>query len=154
MLFIRSRLQACVVAVWVSRGTVNVMSRSSLVLIELFLISRHQSNSPLLPTARCNSALGIAYAGLGRKDEAIREGKKAVELYPVSKDADEGQSVVLDLAVIYTMVGEYEAALDEIEYLLSIPSETSVPWLRLDPIWDPLREHPRFQELLEKYAID
>ena len=55
--------------------------------------------------------------------------------------------------MIYTMVGEYDAALDEIEYLLSIPSLMSVPWLRLDPIWDPLRDHPRFQALLEKYAI-
>ncbi len=101
---------------------------------------------------RIHSALGIAYAGLGRKDEAIREGKRGVELYPVSKDAMIGPFRVADLAEIYTMVGEYDAALDEIEYLLSIPSEMSVPLLRLDPIWDPLRDHPRFQDLLEKYG--
>ncbi len=56
--------------------------------------------------------------------------------------------------MIYTMVGEYDAALDEIEYLLSIPSVMSVPLLRLDPRGDPLRDHPRFRALLEKYAID
>jgi tetratricopeptide (TPR) repeat protein len=103
---------------------------------------------------RVHSALGIAYAGLGRKEDAIREGKRGVELFPVSKDALIGPVRIWDLAEIYTMVGEYDAALDEIEYLLSIPSLMSVPWLRLDPIWDPLRDHPRFQALLEKYAID
>jgi serine/threonine-protein kinase len=52
------------------------------------------------------------------------------------------------------MVGEYDAALDEIEYLLSIPGWISYHDLRLDPIWDPLRDHPRFQELLETYKLD
>jgi serine/threonine protein kinase/tetratricopeptide (TPR) repeat protein len=103
---------------------------------------------------RIHSALGFAYAGLGRKEEAVREGKRAVELYPVSKDEFDGPFVVQDLAEIYAMVGEDHAALDEIEYLLSIPSWCSVQDLRLDPIWDPLREHPRYQALLEQYAID
>ena len=103
---------------------------------------------------RIHSALGFAYAGLGRKEEAVREGKRAVELYPVSEDQWDGTSVVQDLAVIYTMVGEYDAALDEIDYLLSITGWWSVQDLRLDPIFDPLREHPRFQALSEKYAID
>ncbi len=95
--------------------------------------------------------LGIAYAGLGRKEEAIREGKLAVELYPVSKDAFWGPINVRYLAEIYVMVGEYDAALDQIEYLLSIPyGNLSVPLLQIDPIWDPLREHPRFKRLLEE----
>ncbi|MBA7707981.1 hypothetical protein ES703_116866 [subsurface metagenome] len=95
--------------------------------------------------------LGIAYAGLGRKEEAIREGKLAVELYPVSKDALLGPTNVLYLAQINVMVGEYDAALDQIEYLLSIPYQyLSVPLLQIDPIWDPLREHPRFKRLLEE----
>ncbi len=99
--------------------------------------------------ARVHSSLGIVYAALGRKEEAIQEGKMAVELYPVSKDAYIGVDRVKDLAFIYTMVGDYEAALDQIEYLLSIPGWFSVPLLRLDPIWDPLRHHPRFQKLLK-----
>jgi serine/threonine-protein kinase len=103
---------------------------------------------------RIHSALGTAYAGLGRKEDAIREGKRGVELYAVSKDALGGLVRVWDLAVIYTMVGEYDAALDEIEYVLSVSGWYSVQNLRLDPIWDPLREHPRFQALLERYAID
>jgi serine/threonine-protein kinase len=99
--------------------------------------------------ARVHSSLGIVYAALGRKEEAIQEGKMAVELYPVSKDALLGVYRVKDLAFIYTMVGDYEAALDQIKYLLSIPGYFSVALLRLDPIWDPLRHHPRFQKLLK-----
>ena len=71
---------------------------------------------------RYHSSLGIAYAGIGQKDEAIREGKKAVELLPLSKDAAYGIPYAQDLAVIYTMTGEHNAALDQIEHLLSIPS--------------------------------
>jgi serine/threonine-protein kinase len=98
-----------------------------------------------------HSRLGIAYAGLDRKEEAIREGKLAVELYPVSKDALWGPLYVLYLARIFVMVGEYDAALDQIEYLLSIPHRyLSVPLLQIDPKWDPLREHPRFKRLLEE----
>ena len=75
-----------------------------------------------------------------------------MELLPVSKDAANGPSRVSDLAEIYTMVGEYDAALDEIEYLLSIPGTLTVPLLRLDPTWDPLRDRARYHALLEKYA--
>ena len=98
---------------------------------------------------RFHSALGIAYAGLGLKEEAIREGLIGVELLPVEKEAWRGSVRVEDLARIYTMVGEYDEALDRIEYLLSIPGELSVNILRLDPVWDPLRDNPRFQRLLE-----
>ena len=95
-----------------------------------------------------HSNLGIAYAGLGRREEAIREGKLAVEINPLSKDALYGPMLILNLAEIYTLLGEQDAAIDQLEVLLSIPSELSVPLLKLDPQWDPLREHPRFKALL------
>jgi len=98
------------------------------------------------------SLLGRLYARLGRKEEAIREGKRAVELLPISKDAFDGPSMVIQLAEIYTLVGEYEAAIDQLELALSVPSEMCVNLLRLDPMWDPLRDHPRLQKLLEKYS--
>jgi serine/threonine-protein kinase len=97
---------------------------------------------------RARGSLGLAYAGLGRKAEAIREAKRGVELLPVSKDAVAVFYPVHALAVVYTMVGEDEAALDQIEYLLSIPSRMTVWNLRLDPSWDPLRAHPRFKKLV------
>ncbi len=99
--------------------------------------------------SRLHSALGIAYAGLGRKEDALREGKLAVDLLPLSKEAYRGAYRAIDLAHIYAMVGETYAAIDQLEHLLSIPSPLSVPLLRLDPIWDPLRDHPRFQRLVQ-----
>ncbi len=99
--------------------------------------------------ARFHSALGIAYAGLGRKEDAIREGRLAVELLPVSKEAMRGTYRVADLARIYVMVGEFDSAIKQIEILLSQPSELSIPLLRLDPAWAPLGGHPRFKKLLE-----
>ncbi len=98
--------------------------------------------------ARLHTALGVVFAGLGRKQEAIQEGERGVALLPVTKEAYQGYYRALDLARIYTMVGEYDAAIDRLEYLLSIPGHLTTAWLRLDPTWDPLRGHPRFQRLL------
>jgi len=100
-----------------------------------------------------HSILGQAYAGLGRKAAAIREGERAVELLPLSKDASwgGGPDLLRDLAHIYILVGEYDRAIDELEQLLSIPCDNLSTWrLKLDPIYDSLREHPRFQALLDK----
>lgn len=96
---------------------------------------------------RFRSALGIAYAGLGRKEEAIQEGRKAVELLPVAREAFRGYFFEQELARIYVMVGEYDAALSRLEHLLSIPGWLTPPWLRIDPAWDPLRGDPRFQKI-------
>jgi hypothetical protein len=96
----------------------------------------------------------LSYALLGRKDEAIQEGERAVALWPVSKDALTGPLFVKDLAMIYAWVGDPNAALDRIEYLLSESSAMSVAMLHVEPYWDPLRDHPRFQALLEEYEID
>jgi TolB-like protein len=93
--------------------------------------------------------LGIAYAGLGQREEAIREGRTAVALLPVSRDAMSGPYGVKDLARIYVMVGEHEAAIDQLEYLLSIPSGISAALLQVDPFWDPLRSNARFEALLQ-----
>ena len=89
---------------------------------------------------------------LARKSfQAARFALEKTELLPVSKDAMDGPAYVERLVWIYVMVGEYDAALDQIEYLLSIPSWVSGPYLRIHPRWDPLRSHPRFQKLLQKY---
>ena len=100
--------------------------------------------------SRLYSALGIAYAGLELKEKAIKEATKATELLPISKDFWRGANRIKDLAQVYAMVGEYDKASDKIEYLLSIPGELSVPLLKIDPVWAPLRSHSRFQKLLKK----
>ena len=96
--------------------------------------------------------LGWAYAYQGRHEDAIREARKAVELMPVSKDALDGVSLVESLALLYTVVGEHDAAIDQLEYLLTIPSIISVPRLKFQPVWEPLHQHPRFKRLLEKHG--
>jgi len=126
-------------------------SRAESARIAIERAVRDQPGDP-----RFHASLGLAYAYLGQKSEAIQEGNRATELNPVSKDAALGPPYILNLARIYAVIGEYEKAIDSLEYLLSIPSSEflwqviSIPLLRLDPQWDPLREHPRFQSLLEK----
>jgi tetratricopeptide (TPR) repeat protein len=99
------------------------------------------------------SSLGIANAGLGEKEKAINYGKEAVDLYSIEKDALLGLNRIEDLARIYVMVEEYDAALEQIEILLSNPGPYSAPLLKLDPKWKPLWDHPEFIRLTEKYAV-
>jgi len=103
---------------------------------------------------RYHSALGIAYAGLGRKEAAIKEGIIAVELLPVSKDAMYGLGHLQDLAIIYTKTGEYDLAVKQLEQLLSVPSWVSPVWLEWDIRFAPLRTHPGYKELLINHTIE
>jgi serine/threonine protein kinase/tetratricopeptide (TPR) repeat protein len=98
--------------------------------------------------AQRHAALGLALAYLGRKEEAIREGRRAVELSPVSKDAFNGFYVQHQLARTYILTGESEKALDQLEPLLKVPYYLSPGWLKIDPNFDPLRNNPRFQKLV------
>jgi serine/threonine-protein kinase len=118
----------------------------------LALLEEAADVSPEDPAVRIS--LGRVFAALGRKEDAIREGERAVAMQPVSEDAVLGTIHLMYLAEIYARVGELEAAVDRIEYLLTIPSELSVARIRNSPTWDPLRDHPRFQEILEKYGED
>jgi TolB-like protein/Flp pilus assembly protein TadD len=96
--------------------------------------------------------LGIILAGLDEKEAAIAAGKRAVELLPESKDAFDGPQISAGLAQIYSLTGEKEEALRLLDHLLATPNGATVPLLKLDPIWDPLRDDPRFQALLQKHG--
>jgi serine/threonine-protein kinase len=98
------------------------------------------------------ASLGKAYAGLGRKEDAIREGKKAMEMVPLSTDKYMAPTYIVDMAEIHTKLGDYDQALDEIEQLLSMPFSFSVKSLEIDPSWDPLRSHPRYKQIIAKYS--
>ncbi len=102
--------------------------------------------------ARMHSALGLVYARLDDKEKAIAEGKKGVELLPVTKEAWRGYFKELDLAKIYTIVGEYDLAIQKLDYLLSIPGELSVPYIKIYPVWKDLLELPRMKEVIHKYG--
>ncbi len=99
---------------------------------------------------RYHRNLGLAYAGLGRKPDAIREGRRSMELVPRARDAFEHTLRVNDLATIHVMVGEADAALDQIEYLATIPSYFAANAYRFFPDWEPLRSNPRFQRLIAR----
>jgi eukaryotic-like serine/threonine-protein kinase len=101
--------------------------------------------------SRYHSALGIAMAGLGQKSEAVQAARRATEILPIYKEAWRGAYRATDLALVYTMVGEYDEALDLLEHLLSIPGDISITLLKTDPAWAPLRSLPRFRNLTEKF---
>ncbi|CAN5502432.1 hypothetical protein BH20VER3_BH20VER3_04530 [soil metagenome] len=92
--------------------------------------------------------LGLIDAMLGRPEQAIAAGLRAVELLPSAKDALDGPLLATNLAVIYTQVGERERALNELERLVSLPGGPTRGTLRVEPQWDALRDEPRFQKLL------
>ena len=92
--------------------------------------------------------LGKVYARMGKTEEAIREGVLATELMPFDNNAFEGAWFEWQLAYIYTWSGYADEAIDLLEHQLSIPSIVSRNSLRNDPDWDPLRDHPRFRELI------
>jgi tetratricopeptide (TPR) repeat protein len=95
--------------------------------------------------------LGLVLAGLGEKELAIAEGKRAVELLPESQDALDGPKVTLALAQIYAWTGESDEAIQLLDRSLSTPNGITVSFLKLDPIWEPLRGDPRFQALIDRH---
>src|SRR5437870_6273760 len=102
--------------------------------------------------AEALSALGVVDSALGNKEDAIREGRRAVELMPVDKNAIEGALLIKYLAVIYAWTGEKDRAFKRLEKAAKLPSYLSYGQLRLDPIWDPLRGDPRFDKIVASLA--
>jgi tetratricopeptide (TPR) repeat protein len=96
--------------------------------------------------------LGMADAALGHKEDAIREGRRAVELLPVTKDAVIGPLLVQYLALIYAWTGERDLALEQLTIAARIPGHLSYGQLRLHPYWDPLRGDPRFEQIVASLA--
>lgn len=105
---------------------------------------------PDYPQALC--VLGMIDAGLGRKEEAVREAQRAVELLPLEKDPLTHAELIKDLAVVYAWTGEKEAALDQLKSLLQIPAPLTYGELRLHPYWDPLQGDARFNQLVAESA--
>ncbi|HWY49956.1 MAG TPA: hypothetical protein VNW72_00580 [Chthoniobacterales bacterium] len=98
--------------------------------------------------------LGLIDAGLGHKEEAIREGRRAVELLPVGKDAINGALLIEYLAVIYAWTGEKDRALEQLAIVTKIPGDVNYGQLKLHPYWDPLRGDSRFEKLVNSLAPD
>jgi TolB-like protein/class 3 adenylate cyclase/Flp pilus assembly protein TadD len=108
------------------------------------------AEQPSYAEALC--ALGMIDAALGHKEDAIREGRRAVELLPVTKDAVIGAQLVQNLALIYAWTGEKDLAFQQLAIVTSIPGYLSYGELRLHPRWDPLRGDPRFDKAVASLA--
>jgi TolB-like protein/Tfp pilus assembly protein PilF/tRNA A-37 threonylcarbamoyl transferase component Bud32 len=100
--------------------------------------------------AQALSRLGLIDAALGHKEGALREGRRSVELLPLTKDAMAGADLLTNLAIIYAWVGEKDLAIKQLEEVLQVPGPACYGRLRLDPRWDPLRGDPRFEKLVEE----
>ena len=94
------------------------------------------------------ATLGLIDAGLGRKEDAVREGRRAVELRPISEDADDGAILLGSLAMIYTWTDDVNAAIDQLIFLAKTPGGPPYGQLKYDPAWDALRGDARFNAML------
>ena len=99
-----------------------------------------------------HAVLGFVYAGCGLKEQALREGRRALELTPVAKNAVDGAGVLYFFAVICAWTGERDLAFEQLETLAKIPAGASYGELRLDPSWDSLRGDPRFEKIVASLA--
>ncbi|PYK82410.1 MAG: hypothetical protein DME37_02555, partial [Verrucomicrobia bacterium] len=98
------------------------------------------------------SLLGMIDAGLERKEEALREGRRGCELLPISKDAIDGAALAINLAQIYAWTGEKDRAIEQIAAVERVPNTLSYGLLKLHPYWDPLRGDPRFERIVASLA--
>jgi tetratricopeptide (TPR) repeat protein len=103
-----------------------------------------------------HGSLGWAYAGLGEAASAVAEGRKAMAMHPTSKDPFEGPVREESMAHIYALLGDADHAIPILKRLLQIPYPSMYPGaitpalLRIDPVWDQIRNDPRFQQLVSE----
>jgi serine/threonine protein kinase/tetratricopeptide (TPR) repeat protein len=98
-------------------------------------------------------AIGVVDAALGNKEDAIREGERAIELVPVSKNAIDGARMIQYLAVIHAWTGDKDSAIERLAEAAKLPgSHVTYGYLRLHPVWDPLRGDPRFEAIVASLA--
>jgi len=113
-------------------------------------LEQEREDSPGDPAI--HAALGWTYALIGEEEKAIEAGKRAVELTPITSDAMSGHSYLVMLARIYAWADEPYLAVKTIHTAMTTPGWISVSALELNPYWDPIRDDPRFQELLRMYS--
>ena len=94
------------------------------------------------------SDLGMALAGLHLKEQAIEAGKKALEIKNLSTDPMDGWIPERTMVMIQVMVGEYDEAMNRLDKIMELHGFLSADYLKLDPFWDPVRNHPKFKEII------
>ena len=116
------------------------------------LLDAQLKQSPDSPDMHILLAKVLAY--LGEKDAALAEAQRATELLPESKDAFGGPEIAAGVAEVQAILGDNGRAIEILDGLLSRPSGVTVQGLKINPIWDPLRNDPRFQALLNKHGAE
>ena len=96
--------------------------------------------------------LGLIDAALGQKEKALREGRHAVELVPIEKDALNGPIMIRYLAMTAAWVGDKDLACEQLEAAFKYPSTVSYGQLKLHPFWDPMRGYPCFEKIVASLA--
>ena len=122
---------------------------------DLFTSARAQQEKTVQAEPNYGPALcvlGLIDAGLGRKDEALSEGRRAVELVPIEKDSLVGPTMIKYLAMIAAWVGDKDLACEQLAIAVRTPSTVSYGQLKLLPCWDPLRGDPRFEKIVASLA--
>jgi tetratricopeptide (TPR) repeat protein len=136
-------------------GVIARMTRNDGDARALFTAARAQQEKTVQAEPNYGPALcvlGLIDAGLGRKEEALREGRRAVELVPVERDALVGPTVIKYLAMIAAWIGDKDLACEQLAIAVRPPSTLSYGQLKLLPFWDPLRGDPRFEKIVASLA--
>ncbi len=122
---------------------------SSRVVLEQALAAAPRFGNQV-PTSTIARHLALNYAHLGMREDAVRTMELAIEGTSVNRDALEGPVMLSSAARMYTILGNYDAAVDLLEQLLEMPAQVSRPYLRASPIWRPLDGHPAFEALMRE----
>ena len=120
-----------------------------------FLKAKNAAEEQLVKSpdaADAHIQLAKILACLGEKDAALAEAQRATELRPESKDAFGGPEITEGTAQVHAFLGDSVRAIEILDGLLNRPSSVTVESLKVNPIWDPLRNDPQFQALLNKYG--
>ena len=138
-------------------GVIARMTKDDATVRSAFTAARAEQEKtvqaqPNFAPALC--VLGLIDAGIGRKEEALREGRRAVELLPVEKDAINGPAMIKYLAMIAAWVGDNDLACEQLATAVRFPNSPSYGQLKLLPFWDPLCGDPRFEKIVASLAPD
>ena len=99
------------------------------------------------------SVLALADVALGRNEESIQEGRRAMEMRPISEDVEDGPVIAVNVAAAYAWANESDFALEQLKILIKVPDyHVNYGDLKTNPAWDPLRKDPRFDRLLTELA--
>ena len=120
--------------------------------VEQFTAALNDAGANAAAAAELHSLLGMAYAGLGDAPSAVSEGRKGMAMQPTSEDPFEGPLREENMAQIYAMLGNADEAIPILERWIHVHADIDITptMLRIDPVWDPIRNDPRFQKLCEE----